>query len=140
MGWLSKLLGAGDTIEKSGEALDKLFTSDDERNQAQAVLEKLRQQPAILQAELNKIEAAHRSIFVAGWRPAIGWVCALGLFFFYIPKFILGNVVWVVTIHQAGWAEIPAYPIDGGGLFELVLALLGMGTIRTIEKAKGLTR
>jgi len=40
--------------------------------QAQAVLDKIAQKPTILQAEINKIEAKHRSLFVAGWRPAIG--------------------------------------------------------------------
>ena len=41
--------------------------------QAQAVLDNIAQKPAILQAEINKIEALHRSLLVAGWRPAIGW-------------------------------------------------------------------
>jgi hypothetical protein len=140
MSFLTSLFGAGDTVEKAGKAFDELFTSDDERNQARIVLEKLNQKPLILQAELNKIEAGHRSIFVAGWRPAIGWVCALALFCFYIPKFLLATIVWVVAIHQGGWVDIPAYPVEAHGLFELVLALLGMATIRTVEKAKGLTK
>lgn len=140
MTWLKSLFGAGDTIEKTGEAFDKLFTSDEEKAQAKAVLEKLQQAPALAQAELNKIEAVHRSLWVAGWRPAIGWVCALALFCFYIPKFLLATIVWVVAIHQGGWVDIPAYPVDAHSLFELVLALLGMATIRTVEKAKGLAR
>jgi hypothetical protein len=140
MSFLTSLFGAGDTVEKAGKAFDELFTSDDERNQARIMLEKLNQKPLILQAELNKIEAGHRSIFVAGWRPAIGWVCALALFCFYIPKFLLATIVWVVAIHQGGWVDIPAYPVEAHSLFELVLALLGMATIRTVEKAKGLTK
>jgi hypothetical protein len=140
MSFLTSLFGAGDTVEKAGKAFDELFTSDDERNQARIVLEKLNQKPLILQAELNKIEAGHRSLWVAGWRPAIGWMCALALFFFYIPKFLLATIVWVVVIDQGGWGAIPAYPVEANSLFELVLALLGMSTLRTVEKAKGLTK
>jgi len=128
------------TVEAAGNALDNLFTSDDERNQAKLLFEKLKQQPAALQVELNKIEATHRSVFVAGWRPAIGWVCAAALFTYFVPQFILGTIVWVMTIHTLGWTEIPPYPVNANSLFELVLAMLGMATLRTIEKAKDLTK
>ena len=140
MSWLSKLFGAGDTVKAAGEAFDELFTSDEERSQAAAVLERLRQRPAIMQAEINKAEAQHRSVFVAGWRPGIGWVCALSLAMFYIPQFALAAVVWVLAVAESGWTVIPAYPGSADSLMELVLALLGMATIRTVEKAKGLTR
>lgn len=140
MSWLSKLFGASDTVKAAGEAFDNLFTSDEERDQAKTVLEKLRQQPAIMQAEINKVEAQHRSVFVAGWRPGIGWVCAISLAMFYIPQFALAAVVWVLTVAESGWTIIPAYPGSADSLMELVLALLGMATIRTVEKAKGLTR
>jgi hypothetical protein len=85
-------------IEALGNAVDKVFTSDEERMQAQAVLNKLALQPSILQAELNKIEAQHRSVFVAGWRPAVGWICALGLGFAFLgnpllERFVGGNPV-----------------------------------------------
>lgn len=140
MSWLSKLFGASDTVKAAGDAFDELFTSDEERSQAAAVLEKLRQRPAIMQAEINKTEAMHRSVFVAGWRPGIGWVCALSLAMFYIPQFALAAVVWVLAVAESGWTVIPAYPGSADSLMELVLALLGMATIRTVEKAKGLTR
>lgn len=131
---------SADIIGAAGNALDELFTSDDERNAAKAVFEKLKQQPAALQVELNKIEAAHRSIVVAGWRPAIGWVCALSLALYFVPKFVFGSVVWVVTIHASHWLVIPPYPVDADGLFQLVFSLLGMAGLRTYEKAKGLTK
>jgi len=87
--------------------------------QAQAVLDKIAQKPTILQAEINKIEAQHRSLFVAGWRPAIGWVCAIGIAF----PFILNPL-----IELAGGIG-PKIPMDQ--LMELVVALLGLDTLRT---------
>ena len=69
------ILGAlAQPIEAIGNVLDKLFTSDDEKLSRQEALARLAQQPAMAQIEINKIEAAHRSVFVAGWRPFIGWV------------------------------------------------------------------
>ena len=81
MGFFSKLAGSSiaEPIDAVGNVLDKLFTSDEEKLDKQILIERLRQQPVLAQVELNKVEAAHRTVFVAGWRPAIGWVCALGL-------------------------------------------------------------
>jgi hypothetical protein len=116
-------------ITAVGKALDSILTSDEERLQGQAVLEKLRQQPDILQIELNKLEAQHRSIFVAGWRPAVGWVCVLGLFFAF---FINPMFMWITGF------EGPKLPITA--LMNLVIALLGLGGLRTYEKLKGVTK
>ena len=127
MSFWTKLFGGAVTepIDALGSAVDKIFTNDEERMQAQAVLDKIAQKPAILQAEINKIEAQHRSLFVAGWRPAIGWVCAIGLAF----PFILNPL-----IEWAGGTG-PKIPMDQ--LMELVVALLGLGTLRTFEKLAG---
>ncbi len=127
MSFWTKLFGSAVTepIDALGSAVDKIFTNDEERMQAQAVLDKIAQKPAILQAEINKIEAQHRSLFVAGWRPAIGWVCAIGLAF---PFIINPLIEW------AGGTG-PKIPMDQ--LMELVVALLGLGTLRTFEKLAG---
>jgi len=127
MSFWAKLFGgaAAEPIDALGSAVDKIFTNDEERMQAQAVLDKIAQKPAVLQAEINKIEAQHRSLFVAGWRPAIGWVCAIGLAF----PFILNPL-----IEWAG-GKGPEIPMDQ--LMELVVALLGLGTLRTFEKLAG---
>lgn len=89
------------------------------------------------QIELTKTEATHQSVFVAGWRPAIGWVCAMGLFCYFVPMGVMASVLWV----KASWAAqaITPYPVDSGALTELVYALLGLGTLRTIEKTAGKT-
>ena len=118
-----------DPIDAIGNAVDKIFTSDDERLQAQAVIDKIRLQPAILNAELNKVEAKHRSVFVAGWRPAIGWICAAGIGFAFIGNPLLERFVG---------GDPVVVPLDM--ILELVLAMLGMGALRTVEKIKGVTK
>lgn len=115
--------------------LDSLFTSDDERLTHQEVLERLRQQPYLAQIQLNTVEAGHRTIFVAGWRPFIGWVCGSGIAYHFIAQPLL---TWVMAI---GWPEVIAPPpLDFAPLMTLVMSLLGLGAMRTAEKARGLTR
>lgn len=84
-----------------------------------------------LSVELNKIEAAHRSVFVAGWRPAVGWICAAGVGWAYLghPVFLWAAAVWSPGLQP------PAIHTDS--LFELVLAMLGMAGLRSFEKASG---
>ncbi len=128
MGWFSKLLGstAAEPIEALGNVFDKVFTSDEERLKAEAVLKRIAQQPAILNLELNKIEAQHKSVFVAGWRPFLGWVCGVGLLFAFIVNPLLERFV--------GGAPI-AVPTDI--MMELVIAMLGLAGLRTVEKLQG---
>lgn len=133
MPFFSKLVGAGvkDAVSAIGSVFDELFTSDEERAKAQFVLERLRQQPHLLQAEINKIEAAHRSVFVAGWRPFIGWVCGLGFLWAF-----LGHPLLEWSLALSG-RTLPAPAIHTEHLMELVLALLGLGGLRTAEKIAG---
>ncbi len=100
--------------------------------QAEAVLTKLAQHPGELQTELNKIEAAHRSIFVAGWRPFIGWVCGSALLYTYVLRDI---IAWGIRL---AWPELeppPALAMEH--LMTVLLSLLGLGTLRTVEKVQG---
>ena len=131
MGLLSKLLGgtAVAPIDAIGSVLDKVLTSDEERAHGAAVLEKLRQHPGELQVELNKLEAVHRSIFVAGWRPWIGWVCGLAL----------ANV-FLVNPWLQWFTGDPGPALETDRIMELVIALLGLSTMRTIEKIHGRTQ
>lgn len=126
-------------IEAIGNVFDKLFTSDAERAQAEMVLEKLRQHPLELQVEINKIEAVHPSILVAGWRPFIGWVLGISLGCYYIPQFALAAILWA----KSCWAvnAVSPFPIyDISGLSELVIAMLGLAGLRTAEKFGGITK
>lgn len=113
-------------ITAVGNVLDALFTSDDERLDKKVILTRLAQQPNLAQVELNKVEASHRSMFVAGWRPAIGWVCAIGLFLTFIINPLLQ---W--------WTGVDGPDLPQDIILELVLALLGLGALRTVEKMNG---
>lgn len=133
MGFFSKLFGgpAIDAVSAVGNAFDQLFTSDEERAQAAFLMEKIRQKPQILQAEINRIEASHRSLFVAGWRPFIGWVCGMG----FLWAFLLHPLFeWVIVLKGL---DVVAPDIVTDNMMELVLALLGLGTLRSIEKMTG---
>lgn len=131
---IATLLGGGATrpIEAIGTVLDRLFTSDEERAQAEAVLRKLADHQAELQIELNKIEAAHASLFVAGWRPFIGWICGVALAWTFIGHPLLE---WVAALWGATGFVPPL--LAGDNLMELVIAMLGLSGLRTFEKTKG---
>ena len=87
------------------------------------------------QAKINEIEAAHSSIFVAGWRPFIGWVCGIGILWAFVLQPI---AIWAISNFGLNVTELPKIQADG--LFQLVLAMLGMGGLRTFEKIKGVSR
>ena len=119
----------GGVVNEVGAVLDSVFTSDDERLSHEEIKIKLRNAPHEVMGRLSIIEAGHRSLFVAGWRPAVGWICAIGIGFAFIGNPLLQRFV--------GGAPINV-PLDV--ILELVLAMLGMGTLRTIEKIKGLSK
>ena len=90
---------------------------------------------SLAQTEINKTEAAHKSIFVAGWRPFIGWVCGAGIAWAFLIQPI---AQWALVIWGPEGQTLPV--IETGGLFSLVTAMLGMGGLRTFEKLKGVAR
>lgn len=137
MGFFSKGAEIARPIDAIGNAIDKVFTSDEERLQAKAVIAKMELHQDELQVELNKVEAQGRS-WLNRWRGAIGWVCVVSLALFFIPQFTIGAYVWVN--HYLTTGEIISYPVDAGGLFELVLGMLGIGALRTVEKLAGRTK
>lgn len=87
------------------------------------------------QLEVNKAEASSNSMFVAGWRPYIGWICGSALGYTYLLYPIL---TWVTTV----WFPGVTPPVLGndGMLYELLFGMLGMGALRTFEKVKGVAR
>jgi len=82
------------------------------------------------QLDINLAEAQSSSLFVAGWRPFIGWVCGLSLAWNYLLHPL---IVWVM-IYQGKKGSPP--PLDLTELMPIVLGLLGLGVYRTIEKVK----
>ena len=114
--------------------LDDLFTSDEERANAALKVEQLLQKPHILQAMANIESAKHKSVWVSGWRPAIGWVCAVGLGY----QFLILPFAGLINAYFALQAELPS--IQTAELTTLVMSLLGLGGLRSYEKTKGLTK
>lgn len=109
---------------------DKTQTEKDQMAQAMVLLQG-QLNLAQGQVEVNKVEAASPSVFVAGWRPFIGWVCGSALVYQYILRPLLG----------AGFAlsghSLPPLPGLDENLYQLLLGMLGMGAFRTYEKVRG---
>ena len=119
--------------------LDKFIEDKDQKNklahEIATMAEKHAHEANMLQAETNKEEAQQRSVWVAGWRPFIGWVCGFALAW----HFVLSPVV----LFFAAWFNIvlPVLPaFDMGSLMTVLMGMLGLGGLRTFEKTKGLTR
>jgi hypothetical protein len=85
------------------------------------------QELAKAQLGVNKVEAAHRSLFVAGWRPAVGWSCCFALVYSTILSPILGI-----------WFTVP--PVDSSLLTTVLMGMLGLGAMRTYEKQAGVSK
>tara|TARA_R110000868_G_scaffold405227_2_gene684443 strand:- start:75 stop:479 length:405 start_codon:yes stop_codon:yes gene_type:complete len=88
----------------------------------------------LAQLDINKTEAAHRSVFVSGWRPAIGWTCgaAMALNFLIFP---LASFVLAQTGHLI---ELPT--LDMSEMMPVLMGLLGLGGLRTVEKLKRVSK
>lgn len=131
MSWISGILGGTTTGLVTGVAgaIDRFVETGEEKKAAALLVAKMEQNPSRWQAEINKVEAGHRSLFVAGARPFIMWICGLGLGFAFLVNPMLQ---WLTT--NAG----PKLPVDI--MMELTLGMLGLAGLRTYEKLKGLTK
>jgi len=118
--------------------LDKVIQDKDQKtllaHEIATMAEKHGQDLAKAQLEVNKTEAAHKSLFVAGWRPAVGWVCVLGMTgnFLVIP---FTNFILALT-----GSEITIPLIETSEMMPVLMGMLGLGTMRTIEKTKKVQR
>lgn len=82
------------------------------------------------QIEVNKVEASNLSLFVSGWRPAIGWICGAAFAF----KFVLGPSVVVLMAMVGHPIVLPEF--DFTEMSTILLGMLGLGGLRTVEKIK----
>lgn len=147
MSQLLNVLGGG-LVASIGQIIDDVHTSDEERDAAALENRKLDTQLAMGVHETNKAEAQHASIFVAGWRPAIGWVCAASLAMVYIPKAAVMTAIWAyaacVVVYDwsgVGMPQIPDFPDLGvADLIALTGTMLGMAWMRTKETVEGKAR
>lgn len=132
---LGALLGVGEKL------IDKLIPDPQAKADAKYKLLELAQsgelakmandtQLAMGQIELNKVEAASDSLFKSGWRPSVGWICSVGLFYQFLGQPL---ITWMSGIYA-----FPAPPsLNLTDLFTLLFGMLGLGAYRTYEKREG---
>lgn len=131
-------MGIGSVVETVGKIAGDLITTDKERIELELEARRIDQATDLAQMEVNKAEAAHASLFVAGWRPAIGWIgaAALAYQFLFYPL-----LLWGMTIAQGyelfpDWVEAPPLlPTDA--LWVILSGLLGIAGMRSLDKIKG---
>jgi len=119
--------------------LDKFIEDKDQKNRLAHDIATMSEKHANVlmkeQAKANTEAAKHPSMFVAGARPAIMWVCAIGLM---VNFFLLPIMTWFTALF-APEICMPNF-VDTGELISLTIALLGMGGLRSFEKSKGVAR
>ena len=129
------MLGIAESvIGVAGKVLDKFVEDKDLKTKLNAELQAQLINLDTLQAQTNLEQAKHSSVFIAGARPAIMWICAFGLGW----QFVFHPVaVWGIAVSGA---DLVLPVIQTEGLMSLTLALLGLGSMRTAEKWKGVQR
>jgi len=112
------------------QLIDKLIPDPVAQDAARLELLKLQQSGELAamtaQTEINKAEASNPSVFVSGWRPAIGWVCALAMGYQYLARPLM--VAFMPAL---------AFPGLDDNLWQLMMGMLGLGGLRTFEKTQG---
>lgn len=127
----------GPLLDFGKDLIGRFFPNEDERRKAEADFLKLAMdgelKQVIAQLQINAQEAAHPSIFVAGWRPWFGWVGGTGFLYAVLAQPLL-----------AWWAAIKGWPVppvlDTDLLLTVAGGMLGIGGLRTYEKRKGVTK
>ena len=119
--------------------LDKFIEDKDQKarlaHEVATMAQNHAQELAKGQLEINKSEAQHRSIFVAGWRPFVGWTCGIALAWHFVlaPFIIFGSAYAGVPL-----PDLPQF--DMSSLLTVLMGMLGLGGLRSFEKVKGLTK
>ena len=119
-------------LDIGGKVLDRVFPDPAQQAAARLELLKLQQSGELTQIagqmDINKAEAANPSVFVSGWRPAIGWICGAG----FAVQFVIGPLAeWgsALANHPVKFPQM-----DTGTMMPLLLGMLGLGGLRTAEK------
>ena len=127
-----------DLIAPVTNLLDKFIEDKDQKNalahEIATMAQKHAQENAKAQIEVNKTEAGHKSLFVSGWRPAVGWVCCIGMAsnFLVIP---MAN--FALALAQSP-VVVPVLQLSE--MMPVLLGMLGLGGMRSAEKLKGVQR
>ena len=129
------MLGIAESvIGVAGKVLDKFVEDKDLKTKLSHELKSQIVSLDLAQAQTNLEQAKHPSIFVAGARPAIMWICAFGLGWQFVFQPV---AVWIIAV---GGIDVVMPIIETEGLLSLTLALLGLGGMRSFEKSKGIQR
>ena len=119
--------------------LDKFIEDKDQKaalaHEIATMSQKHAQELNLAQIEVNKAEAQSGSLFKGGWRPAVGWVCAIAFLYHFLLKDI---IMFVCAFAGVDVPELPEF--DMSTLLTVLGGMLGIGTLRTYEKQKGLTK
>ena len=124
----------GDIINIVGKVIEKIVPDKTKAAEMKHEIALSLVSSDLAQMAINKKEAEHPSVFVSGWRPAVGWVCVVALAFNYI---IAPLINWACAVW---YPEIILPRLDITELMTLLFGLLGMGTLRSFDKTKGTAR
>ncbi len=138
-------------FEVGGKLIDRLWPNPAERDAAKLKLVELQQSGDLAkltsetelakgQLGINLEEAKSTKMFIAGWRPALGWVGVISLALVYWPKAIVLSLMWTIQAYHAiqGGLIVPPYPDLGlTDILGLLASVLGIGGMRSLEKIKG---
>ena len=121
-------------IKPLSKILDKFVADKDLKARLQHELDTEIHRANLAQIDVNKAEASHKSLFVAGWRPFVGWVCAGALAYHFILQPIL---VFAISVYGIS-ITLPEF--DMGSLMTILMGMLGLGGLRTLEKVQKVSR
>jgi hypothetical protein len=126
--------GLDDAIGAALKVLDKFIPDPAAKAKAEDELRDALLQWDGAQSKINEVEAAHSAIFVAGWRPFVGWTCGAAFAYHYViqPMLLFLAALFGKSI------TLPAFSMES--LLTVLLGLLGLGGLRTYEKHRGLAR
>lgn len=133
----SALKAAGPIASGLFNLIDQLFTSDEEREAAKLKVLELEKSGELAQIGVNTQEAKHSSLFVAGWRPFIGWTCGLA----FAWTFLLYPMLQFAVIAFGVPVDLSLLPVmDLSEMMPVLLGMLGLGAMRSYERRNGVQR
>lgn len=132
------LLNISSIIDSVGKVAGDLITTDKEKMQLEIENRKLDQAIDIAQIQVNKEEAKSSSLFVSGWRPAVGWIGAAALAYQFLAYPLLGWAwKWLQAMNYVPAEMSPPPLLDAEQLWVMLSGILGIAGMRTFEKQKG---
>jgi len=126
-------------IAPATQLLDKFIEDKDQKNalahELATMADKMANEQVLAQLEINKAEASSGSLFKGGWRPAVGWICAIAFAYHFVLQPI---IIFVLTVAGVDIPDLPKFEMNT--LLTVLGGLLGIGGLRSYEKTKGLTK